>query len=312
MAGIFRFLFLIILLGLSSCKNQVKVTLLKDLEYSTYPLAKGQGKLQLDLYLPAHPASTLLPVLIYIPGGGWLEGNKKNCPGEVVARRGYALACINYRPSNQALFPAQIKDAKKAVRWLRTHAAIYHLNPNQFGAWGESAGGHLSALLGTSAGVKQLETGAGDPKISSKIQAVCNWYGPTDFTRVPPAFKGAATPEVIKKNRGKPWLRYTEATSKLLGGSVLQKRELATLANPINYIDRDDPPFLMVHGEKDKIVPISQSELLATALQEKGVEVKFVRDRNLTHSYAGKNGEKFDPRLIDMAIDFFDTHLKGE
>lgn len=287
-----------------------RVTVLKDLEYGTYLLEGSQGRLLLDLYLPKVASTQPLPVLIFIHGGGWVERSKEDCPGELVARRGFALACINYRYSYQAIFPAQIHDVKAAVRWLRKNATRYNLDPNRFGAWGDSAGGHLSALLGTSAGVPSLEGATGNEPISSKIQAVSNWYGPTDLTKFPRAFAEFPTPEVLEKNQGQPWLKLTEVVYRLLGGPVSQRRELAALANPIAHIDDRDPPFLIVHGELDDVVPISQSDLLVKALQEKGVKVEYVRDRNLKHSYRGQNGEPFDPNLMEITLNFFERHLK--
>jgi acetyl esterase/lipase len=299
----------IALFFLSSCSDRPpEVNVLKDLEYSSYPLKDGRGKLLLDLYLPQIESSQPLAVIIFIHGGGWLENSKENCPGQVLAQRRFAIACINYRYSTQAIFPAQILDVKKAVRWLRQNAAQYNLDPNRFGAMGDSAGGHLSALLGTSAGVSRLEPDNG--QISTRIQAVSNFYGPTDFTKFPRAFEEYPTPEVLAKNKDKPWWRLTEVVYKLLGAPVSQRLELAKLANPIAHIDDRDPPFLVVHGELDDIVPISQSDLLVEALKAKGSEVEYIRDPNLKHSYLGKKGEPFDPKLLDVTIKFFERHLK--
>lgn len=299
----------IALFFLNSCSDRAPtVSVLKDLEYSSYPLKNGRGKLLLDLYLPQMNSSQPLPVIIFIHGGGWLENSKESCPGQLMAQREFALACINYRYSTQAIFPAQILDVKKAVRWLRKNAAQYNLDPNRFGALGDSAGGHLSALLGTSAGVSRLEPDGG--QISSRIQAVGTFYGPTDLTKFPKAFAEYPTAKVLAKNENKPWWRLTQAAYKLLGAPVAQRLELAALANPISHIDGRDPPFLIVHGELDDIVPISQSDLLAEALKANGVEVKYVRDPNLKHSYRGKNGESFDPKLLEITVKFFEQYLK--
>lgn len=290
-------------------KNRVKIV--KDLEYATYQ-DRGETKpLLLDLYLPQTQSQTPMPLIIYIHGGGWREFSKEICPGETVAQQGWAIACINYRYSTEALFPAQIHDAKGAVRWLRASAAEYNLDPDRFGAWGASAGGHLSALLGTSEGVDYLEGNQGNLAYSSGVQAVCNWYGPTDFTQVTPAFDEPVSPQVLKKYRGTPWYLYTVVTSLLIGGSVAENQELAQAANPINYIDSQDPPFMVVHGVLDRIVPINQSEILVKALQSKSVPVTFVRKPEMTHSYQGENGEKFDPKLIDLALDFFAETLNN-
>jgi acetyl esterase/lipase len=301
------FLFLLLISGCQIKKNEIRV--IKDLEYATYKNQGESKKLLLDLYLPEQKSSELQPLLIYIHGGGWREFNKELCPGKMVAQKGWAIACLNYRYSTEAIFPAQIHDSKAAIRWLRANATKYNFDPNKFGAWGASAGGHLSALLGTSGGVASLEGKLGNLNYSSTVQAVCNWYGPTDFTRVKPAFTEPISPEVLEKYRDRPWYLYTVVTTLLLGGAVANNQKLAQAANPITYIDRNDPPFMIVHGDLDEIVPVSQSELLVSALQSKNVPVTFIRNPQMTHSHEGKNKEKFDPILVDLALNFFKKTL---
>lgn len=301
---------LLFLLLSGGCQvKQNKVQVIKNVEYANYEHQGEKKKLLLDLYLPDKKTQDLQPLLIYIHGGGWRELNKEMCPGEMVAQKGWAIACINYRYSTEAIFPAQIHDSKAAIRWLRANATKYNLNRDQFGAWGASAGGHLSALLGTSAGVASLEGNQGNLGYSSAVQAVCNWFGPTDFTQVKPAFSEAISPEVLQKYRSYPWYLYTVVTTLLLGGSVANHQELAQAANPITYIDLNDPPFMVVHGDLDEIVPISQSEILVSALQSQQVPVTFIRKPEMTHSHQGKNGEKFDPELVDLSLDFFEETL---
>ncbi|VEP16599.1 conserved hypothetical protein [Hyella patelloides LEGE 07179] len=304
--------FLLLLLSSGCQVKQNEVRVIKDLEYASYEHQGETKSLLLDLYLPqteSNQSVEPLPLLIYIHGGGWREFSKEICPGKIVAERGWAIACINYRYSTEAIFPAQIHDAKGAVRWLRANVEQYNFDPNRFGAWGASAGGHLSSLLGTSEGVANLEGNHGNLNYSSSVQAVCNWYAPTDFTQVKPAFTEAFSPEVSQKYRETPWYLYTVVTTLLLGGSVAEKPELAQAANPITYIDSQDPPFMVLHGDLDKIVPVSQSEILVTALQSQDVPVTFVRKPEMTHSYRGEDGEKFDPELIDLALDFFEQTL---
>ena len=309
---IWAYSFSILLLFLcGGCQlKQNRVAVIKDLEYGTYEYREQTKKLLLDLYLPDKESVKPLPLIIYIHGGGWREFSKEICPGEIVARKGWAIACVNYRYSTEAIFPAQIHDAKGAVRWLRANAKQYNFDPDKFVAWGASAGGHLSSLLGTSGGVASLEGSHGNLEYPSSVRAVCNWYGPTDFLQVTPAFTEPISPEVLEKYRGTPWYLYTVVTTLLLGGAVTENQELAKAANPITYIDSEDPPFMVVHGDLDKIVPVNQSEILVTALQSKGVRVTFIRKAEMTHSYRGKNGEKFDPKLIDLALDFFEDTLK--
>ena len=150
----------------------------RDLEY----VAGGHARNKLDLYLPAkadHP----LPVIVWIHGGGWLAGSKEGCPAVPFVGKGYAVASINYRFSQHALFPAQIEDCKAAIRWLRANAKKYDLDASHVGVWGASAGGHLVALLGTTGGVKELEGNGGNLDQSSRVQCVVDWFGPTDFSQ---------------------------------------------------------------------------------------------------------------------------------
>jgi len=122
-------------------------------------------------------------VIVWVHGGAWLGGSKDRCPALSFLRDGFAVASVNYRLSQHALFPAQIEDCKAAVRWLRAQATTYMLDPDRIGVWGASAGGHLVALLGTTGDVKEFDTG-GHLAHSSRVQAVCDFFGPTDFTRM--------------------------------------------------------------------------------------------------------------------------------
>ncbi|NES70921.1 MAG: alpha/beta hydrolase, partial [Okeania sp. SIO2D1] len=137
-------------------QQENKITIIRNIEYATYQGKNEEKKLLLDLYLPTQKRANLEPLIIYIHGGGWREFDKSLCPGEDVAKKGFPIACINYRLSGEAIFPAQIEDVKEAVRWLRVNGAEYNFNSEKIGAWGHSAGGHLSTLLGVSGGVKAL------------------------------------------------------------------------------------------------------------------------------------------------------------
>ena len=149
----------------------------QDLEY----VEGGHERNRLDLYLP-EKAEDRLPLIVWIHGGAWYAGSKEGCPAVPFAAKGYAVASINYRLSQHAIFPAQIEDCKAAIRWLRANAAKYNLDPDHIGVWGASAGGHLVALLGTTAGVKELEGQGGNLDQSSRVQCVVDWFGPTDLT----------------------------------------------------------------------------------------------------------------------------------
>jgi len=247
----------------------------------------GGERQMLDLYLPG--TGTNWPLIVWIHGGGWTGGNKEKPPGLSFLRHGFALASINYRLSQDAVFPAQLLDCKAAIRWLRAHAAENGIDPNRIGVWGASAGGHLVALLGTTGDVKEFDTGE-NSGASSRVQAVCDWFGPTDFASDPKA----DTPD--------------SPQARLIGGPISQNAQKAQRANPIHYITKDDPPFLIVHGDKDAVVPLEQSQLLADALEKAGVKVTF-------HIVPGgeHGGPEFRKREeLDRLFLFFIKNLKGD
>jgi acetyl esterase/lipase len=249
----------------------------------------GHPRHKLDLYLP-EKADGPLPVIVWVHGGAWLGGSKDNPPPLPLLRHGYAVASINYRLSQHARFPAQIEDCKPAIRWLRANAPKYHLDADHIGVWGASAGGHLVALLGTAGGVKELEGQGGNADQSSRVQAVVDWFGPTDFTQMGGTHNRADSPE-----------------AKLIGGAVKDNKERAAKANPITYVGKDAAPFLILHGDKDNTVPYyGQSELLAEALKRASVEVTLKKVEG-----AGHGGPAFySPENRKLIEAFFDKHLK--
>ena len=224
-----------------------------------------------------------LPLIIGIHGGGWQNGSKDGCPPlrNGYTERGYAVASINYRLSGHAVFPAQIEDCKAAIRWLRAHAEEYCLDPQRFGVWGSSAGGHLVALVGTSGDVKAFDVGANLDQ-SSRVQAACDYFGPTDFMVfvTTPGYETHAT--------------ANSPEAKLIGGAVAENRDKAARANPITYVSQDDPAFLIVHGDKDPTVPINQSQLLYDALKQAGVSVHFhtIKDAGHGQGFGGPEIEQ--------------------
>ena len=143
----------------------------------------GPHALRLDLYIP-NDVPGPYPLIVWVHGGAFRMGDKANPIARPLVAYGYAIASINYRLSHQAIFPAQIHDCKAAVRWLRAHAAGYDLDGARVGAWGDSAGGHLVAMLGAAGDVPELEGDLGNLEHSSRVQAVCDWYGPSDFLRM--------------------------------------------------------------------------------------------------------------------------------
>ncbi len=260
------------------------VRVLRDLPY----VEGGHEQQRLDLYLPKK-AGARRPLVVWIHGGGWEAGRKEDSPAQWLVGKGYAVASINYRLSQHAVFPAQVHDCKAAVRWLRANAAKYRLAPDRVGVAGDSAGGHLVALLGTTANVRELEGNLGNLEQSSRIQAVVDFYGPTDFVNWDPGFNKYA---------------YSVIT-RLIGGPPQEDKEKARKASPVAYVNKDSAPFLILHGDKDGIVPLAQSQELAKALKKAGVEV----DLRVVKG-SGHGGPAFlSPESRKLIEEFFAKHL---
>jgi len=258
----------------------------RNLEYGTHERHK------LDVFVPKGDGP--FPLVIWVHGGAWSGGSKDGNPAIALLDKGFAVAGVNYRLSQHAVFPAQIHDCKSAVRYLRANAKKHNLDPDRFGAWGASAGGHLVALMGTAGDVKDLEGDIGTKTGSSRVQAVCNWFGPTDLLKMspPPATNNPIT--------------------RLLGGTTGDKKDLAISADPITHITADDPPFLIMHGSKDTTVPLNQSELLEAALKKAKIECEF-----LVFKDAGHGDAEFRKQLLNEAnkskiADFFAKNLKAK
>ena len=254
----------------------------------------GDPNQRLDLVVPAAPGdgNAPVPLIVWIHGGGWEQGSYHQNPARAMAARGYAVASIGYRLSSQAKYPAQLEDCKAAVRWLRAHAAEYGIDPARIGVWGASAGGHLAALLGTTAKEKRFDVGENLDR-SSAVRCVIDSFGPADFFHWgdPPLPASYDTPNT--------------ALAHLLGGRLADHEELARLASPVTFVDKDAAPFLIMHGEKDPVVPPQQSVVLDAALRKAGVESTLVIVPG-----AGHGGGMFnDPRYLHQMAAFMDRHL---
>ena len=259
----------------------------RDLAYVT----NGHERQKLDLYLPK--ADKDLPLIIWVHGGAWLAGSKERPVPLTYLADGYAVASINYRLSQHAVFPAQIEDCKAAVRWLRGHAAQYHLDPNHFAAWGESAGGHLVAMLGTTGDTKVFDVGE-NLSTSSRVQAVLDFFGPTDLVQM----------DAHRLLNGEVHDTADSPESRLVGGPIQENKDKVAKANPITYVSKDDPPFLIVHGDADPVVTHHQSELLEAALKQAGVPVTFYTVKG------GGHGGFRDPNVPVITRQFLARRLK--
>jgi len=256
-----------------------------DLEYSQ----PDSSPLRLDLYLP-QKASRRVPVVLWIHGGGWNQGSRDRCPATWLVEHDFAVASISYRLTTEAKWPAQMDDCRAAVRWLRAHSEQYGLDADHIGAWGGSAGGHLAALLGT------LDLPA-DEEISSGVQAVCDWYGPSDLLTMPPNVPGPDRDEQALANSN---------GAKLLGGTVRDLPELARQASALHQVTAGDPPFLIMHGDEDPGVPLEQSQWLHDTLTAASVPSTLHIVKG-----AGHGGPAFQtPEVRKIVREFFTLHLQ--
>jgi acetyl esterase/lipase len=266
---------------------------LRDLDY----VGAGNTRQMLDLYLPEAKTEKPLPLVVYIHGGGWQAGSKNDAQvllGLLKGNPPYAGASLNYRLTDQAQWPAQIHDCKAAIRWLRAHAQEYNLDPEKISVFGISAGGHLVTMLGVTGGVKELEGDLGKHlDQSSRVTCVMDFCGPSDFL----TFGGKGS--VIDPNDPKGPL------ARLIGGPLKDREEEARKASPVTYLTPDDAPFLIIHGDKDNVVPYSQATELNDALQAAHIPSTLLTGTGGGHVF-------FSGPLVERMNSFNARHLLGK
>jgi acetyl esterase/lipase len=267
--------------------------------FSDVAYASASPTQKLDIYLPEGDGP--FPLIINVHGGGFMMGDKSNPPGaDEFLADGYAVASMDYRLSGEALAPAQIQDVKAAVRFLRANADKYKLNSDKFAGFGGSAGGSLVALLGTSCGAPALEGAElGNADQSSCVQAVVDWFGPTDFLQMDKQFAGTACPANHDQ--------ADSPESKLVGAPIQTVPDKVRLVNPITYVTADAPAFLIQHGTADCNVPPQQGQLLYDALKAAGsnkATLTFLEG-------AGHGGPQFsDAANMKVVLEFLGGMLK--
>jgi len=242
----------------------------KDLVYAEV----GERELKLDLFLPEEVEDP--PLVVFIHGGGWRKGSYKGCRLASLTEEGFAVASIGYRLSDVATFPAQIHDCKGALRWLRANQERFGYDAERVAVAGTSAGGHLAMLMGTSGGVEALEGEVGgNLDQSSRVQAVVNYFGPSDFV-----LRSRTHPAKTEDPGG--------SVFRLLGGPASERLELARQASPAWHVDHEDPPILSFHGALDEVVQINQAERIRDLYGKVGLD--FI---HVVLEDAGHGGREF-------------------
>lgn len=245
--------------------------------------------LHLDIFRPATPPpATGYPAILCIHGGGWSQGSRHFtwlAPGLVKA--GFLVISPDYRLTNTAIFPAQIDDVRDAAAWMLAHAKELQINPQRIGLAGGSAGGHLALLLGL-APSQGYPGGESSMLPNNTFKAICALYPPTDLATIVP-FPLRSSPDNL--------------VAKLLGGSVNDKAELARTASPIEYVNPDSPPILLIHGQKDRLVPVSQSTALNDAYRKAGAKSEMIILPEAGHGFPP------DQKTETQIADFFARYL---
>ena len=269
------------------------------IKHSNLPYANDTHKKHLlDIYLPPEPGNKR-PLIVWIHGGAWMMNDKyadmgymKNTVKEFIDS-GYALASIDYRFSTEARFPAQVQDCNQALEFLYQHAEQYNIDNKRIALIGFSAGGHLASLMALSNNNVVKEFYPSATKIHFNIKCVLDFYGPSDFLML------ASNPDTSNSNEQNP-------VFVLLGALPVNRPDLAKLASPVTYVDKNDPPFFIVHGEKDESVPNAQSRLLSSRLTLAGVKNELTIVPDAPHF-----GEMFDTEKIRKDLfRFLATYLR--
>jgi acetyl esterase/lipase len=259
-------------------------SVIKDIDYLV-PTSPEKA----DLYLPINPSGKLLPAIVVIHGGGWVEGDKQN-PRELsictdLANGGFVVLNINYvlfkAGDSQGVWPQNLHQCKTAVRWLRKNAAEYQVDPEHIGVLGESAGGQLASMVALTGPGDGLDPAQPYADYSCRVQAAVDLYGPADFRK---------------------WDTFS-----MLGKTRQEAPELFAQASPICYGDENAPPILIIHGTADKTVPVQQSIDFAAALKKMGAPHELLLVPNAGHAF------DLRPQEMDLrpaVLGFFDQHLR--
>jgi acetyl esterase/lipase len=276
------------------------VTSHADVTYSTLP---GFRPMVVDIYMPPKKGGPK-PLIMYIHGGGWVAGHTRhsgalsNFPAVLakLASEGFVVASLEYRLSGEAAFPAQLQDARAAIRFLKANAGQYGIDPARVGVWGGSAGGHLTALTALSCGDTSLDA-APAAAGSECVQSAVTWYGVFDFKSMLARGGGNVAENAL--------LRCTPANC---------SDQAVRAVSPSSYVDAKDPPFLLIHGETDAVVPVSQSRDVEAKMKVAGMTVESIYIPGVDHSFIGATPAETRTATLkatNATFDFFHKTLKG-
>ena len=264
-----------------------------------YAAIPGYRSLQLDLWVPASDGP--VPVVAWIHGGAWMVGHRRVLPPpfatdevfSALTAAGIAVATIEYRHALEAPFPAQLHDANAAVRWLREYAPELGIDPNRVGVAGESAGAHLASLVALASGDERIAGDIGVASGSTAVTCAVSWFGVSDIDAMVEPKTPAEVLAKLPESARRPPLAI------LLDGVG---DEIRAAASPVRHVGPESPPFLLIHGTADQVVPHEQSEILARALTDAGVPVELYSVEGAGHGF---DGCPEAPEILKATVDFF-------
>ena len=279
-----------------------EMDLVKDVVFHKSESIDGDP-MELKMDIITYKDDNTRPCVVYVVGGGFSHAMKERNLYDryEVAKGGYVVASVQYHVISTGIYSDAVKDIKAAIRYLRANAKEYGINSDRIAVWGESAGGYLSAMIGTTNGVEKFEVGENLDQ-SSDVKAAIDSYGLSDLTKIGDDYdEEAAKAHFTVISPDGQFIH-----GKNSGLTSLDKPEVVAQANPINYVDENDPPFLLFHGTQDMIVSPSQTLLLHNALREKGVS----STRYVLEGVGHASPEFSDPKVIDIIVGFLDENLK--
>lgn len=285
--------------------TDTRIDVISDIIYSQITSGRSNRQLKMTLLLPQTDGPK--PAIVYYPGGGFTTAvhDKYIQMRMALAKAGFVVAAVEYRTVPDK-YPALINDAKSAVRYLRAHAKQFNIDPNRIGVIGDSAGGYVSQMMGTTNGEDEFNVGE-YTDYSSDVQAAVTIYGISNLMNI-----GEGYPEAIQKVHESPavteaLLLYGPAFAEFAGKSILSDPEKAMDASPLGHVKANMPPFLIMHGSADKLVSPVQSEQLYKALIEKGNKVDYVVVEGAGHG----DLYWYQPTVINKVVEWFKENLMG-
>jgi acetyl esterase/lipase len=271
---------------------------LPDVTFCTFD---DKTTLEMDLAFPSRGAGPF-PALVFLHGGGWVLGDRKNMTPYLItaAKSGYVAVAVSYRLAPKHPYPAAIQDAKCAVRFLRANADRYRIDKDRIGAFGFSAGGNLACMLG-STNAKAFEVSGDNPTECDRVQAVASFYGIADVAEL---HRSCINREVSPANA---WLLSASMT-RYLQTTCEKDKARYDGASPASRVNKDTPPTILVHGDADTLIPISQSRLYADKLKQSGIDVRLLEVKGADHNFVGDE----ERQAIKATLEFLDKRLKRE